>query len=70
VVVPLVTDDSHAGGRLLNPPHPSDELPPTPPTPHLGARTLPLQHRDVVGVAILLLAVLVAAQKMTVEAWT
>lgn len=36
-----------------------------PPSPHLGTGTLPLQHRDVLGVAIVLLAVLVAAEQMT-----
>src|ERR1035441_6822873 len=61
-VVPLFADDPHAGSRPFNLPSPPDELPPTPPVPHLGARRFPLQHRDVPRVAAVLVAVLFEAE--------
>jgi hypothetical protein len=63
LVVPVLADDSHAGGRILDPPCFSHTLPPAPPTPDLTAWNLPLSDRDVLRVAIVFLAVLVAAEK-------
>ena len=57
------SDDSHAGGRILDPPCFSHTLPPAPPTPDLTAWNLPLSDRDVLRVAIVFLAVLVTAEK-------